>query len=1246
MERKSLISIALYFFSIILLKNEGGSVSFAQTYPVQLTTQLIPPYSGYLLDYADPSSEKLRMVLQFNDFSVPQYNIRLRLEIKGNGFSIVTKQIFNPPPILVQPGVPVMISSTDLAPYLNSSNLDFTGISQYQYEQGKALPEGHYTICVKAFDYYLSNTQVSNESCAQAWFTMSDPPFLNLPFCNTTVIPQIPQNILFQWTALNMGSPNSALNTEYDFELWEIRPDSSANPNQVVLSTPPIYKITTQQTLVNYGITEPELTLYMKYAWRVRARDLNGYDNFKNSGYSQVCTFTYGSAANVLDSAYALTLTAQGVTHRMGYCNWNAEKVFSKYLLQVRKQGTANWFDYRTNVNYEKVISLEPNISYEARVRGEGSDIPIGPWSNTAVFTTLKDPAIACNDQTIPIDPLQASPLPAAKAVSGLIIQSGQFEVVASEISSSGGPGWFKGKGYARVLGGFPLAVKWKNIYIDDNLRHQQGVIEALTKGISDWMHQYDVLEAEDNAIYTDGEIDSIYVNGNQVCIILQGNPTAVCHPVPSDANVLVIRDEDGNQYTVTTNPPPAEIEGPTNYLVASDDVLDVTDSMKVTFSASPAQKFGFDKKEYTAHGPNYELIVTKDYKNYFVPYKSLDENATDEVLADVAVKGFDKDLLSFKTKDGSDAVHSPGNTALQFKVTVPKTEAVYAWYNGKKIGKLNVQSYKPLSYKVVLVPVNSASLPPASALNDIYKQANIQWSVSTAPNFVFDLGTDGLEIPDATLMSKYSPEMRTLRDAYRQKDTAYDKNAYYVFVVPGFTDANFKGYMVRGRAVGFLASNGSMKDLAHELAHGAFGLEHTFPQIAKGTSNNLMDYATDTKLTKKQWDEMHTSLLIFNWLDSEEDAAVLDDWKTVLEILSKIKTAHQNDRSISKKELTAPQKVVTLNDVNLAGVNYRYIKLLVQYQWPWDSIHPRGKGKIKEVNGTFGGEQLDGLEIDKNVWVFVPNNRVANMKLYLTSPADRNFLLFVGGFIPTQEFIKYPDVVYQNDVWNYWGGIDASFINQITTYNTLYASGNDHVWTSNHVSMLNIKLSLASYLTSTRPLPQIPNMPGFHRRRNNGYTAANDLLMKLYKGTIPCRTKIIDGELQIIDTVDVVAHSMGYAYAVGMIEALRKAKIHIGRFYIIAPENPCHYQLPQGLEEAWQYGSDEANHPVLTLDGIAPQCGIPGIDGMGDKGGRVFIPVHDPKVKANPLDSHLAKNYWWIFNRQKGESGYVGKRN
>jgi len=374
------------------------------------------------------------------------------------------------------------------------------------------------------------------------------------------------------------------------------------------------------------------------------------------------------------------------------------------------------------------------------------------------------------------------------------------------------------------------------------------------------------------------GSIDSVWINGNEYCYTFDDgtNTQTVCNDYPGDANVVVLQDDDGNQYVITIYPEPSSVSGPHNYLTYLGDNLAGNDSLQVTFSAASTQRFGFDKKEHVEWILNYEPIRLSDSTNYFVPWKSIGKGQTDVVEAHVDFAGFDQSRLSFKDKNGNALDHAgSGGT---YTVTVPSdAQCVYAWYMDLKLGKLNVVELDTLSRRMVVVPVNGATMSAASLqseLNAIYAQANVSWTVSTAAPFSFDLGSDGLEAADATLFSKYSPEMRALRDSFRTQDTAYDKNAYYLFIVPNFSDPAQFGYMVRGRAVGFLTAGANAREAAHELGHGAFGLEHSFPKPAQGATTNLMDYSTGTRLHKKQWETIHSNMPVFNWLDEEEDGS------------------------------------------------------------------------------------------------------------------------------------------------------------------------------------------------------------------------------------------------------------------------------------------------------------------------------------------------------------------------------------
>jgi hypothetical protein len=134
---------------------------------------------------------------------------------------------------------------------------------------------------------------------------------------------------------------------------------------------------------------------------------------------------------------------------------------------------------------------------------------------------------------------------------------------------------------------------------------------------------------------------------------------------------------------------------------------------------------------------------------------------------------------------------------------------------------------------------------------------------------------------------------------------------------------------------------------------------------------------------------------------------------------------------------------------------------------------------------------------------------------------------------------------------------------------------------------------------------------------------------------------------------IDIVAHSMGFAYALGMTEFL-KTKIlpdangyYFGRFYILAPENACSappFNLSD-FEEIWQYGSNEEVDIDYRQDGIAPQCAVPGLSWNSNKYGRV--PFQGKSEHRNFLDAHYGENYDWVVTRLRGlDRGTVKIRN
>src|SRR5688572_17043695 len=114
---KALVWVTFHSLSFFNIAN-------AQLYPVQVTPQLVPPYSVYLSDYANPGSEKLRVIILQRDLTQPSYQLRLVVSVELNGKVIMrTAKAFNPQPLNIDPGVPTIISGAELAPYVDSRNI-------------------------------------------------------------------------------------------------------------------------------------------------------------------------------------------------------------------------------------------------------------------------------------------------------------------------------------------------------------------------------------------------------------------------------------------------------------------------------------------------------------------------------------------------------------------------------------------------------------------------------------------------------------------------------------------------------------------------------------------------------------------------------------------------------------------------------------------------------------------------------------------------------------------------------------------------------------------------------------------------------------------------------------------------------------------------------------------------------------------------------------------------------------------
>ena len=250
--------------------------------------------------------------------------------------------------------------------------------------------------------------------------------------------------------------------------------------------------------------------------------------------------------------------------------------------------------------------------------------------------------------------------------------------------------------------------------------------------------------------------------------------------------------------------------------------------------------------------------------------------------------------------------------------------------------------------------------------------------------------------------------------------------------------------------------------------------------------------------------------------------------------------------------------------------------------------------------------------------------------------------MLFVNGYLG----YKYDRIQTDNAITtkrkSYWYAYDDSIIARFQPVLPLYASGHHSLSTSTH---RNISRVVGSYLIS-RCIPfrskkgiflnTRSNTQGFLTRFDSGRLCGQNFLTFVTDSLNHTTHK---------DTLDIVCHSMGYAYALGILSVVDSSVV-LGKMLIISPEMACYrgYEWNK-FEEVWQYGSNlgESKADVVCLqDGIAPQCMVNGLDSLEHtKGGRIFVPKH---ARRGFNRSHHLSYFEWFYDLHNGDRGYFGR--
>ena len=266
-----------------------GAMAQVQRYPADIQPILPPPYSVYLSDYTAEGSNRLTANIVFNDFNEASWTFKLRLSIESMDVRLRTKNGFRPSaPITVQPGVPYVFSGSDWAEYFNFNNLNVNGPNASKIINSGRLPEGMYSICLQVLDYNTGEL-LSQESCANVWIQLLDPPRIISPGEGEFLDPATTTTFPITWQLFNTASANNSLGTDFQLTMWELT-EPGANPLSAVQNGQALQVFQSdllQNTNYTYGPADPLLEAGKAYVYRVQAKDADGKDRYKNNGYSE-----------------------------------------------------------------------------------------------------------------------------------------------------------------------------------------------------------------------------------------------------------------------------------------------------------------------------------------------------------------------------------------------------------------------------------------------------------------------------------------------------------------------------------------------------------------------------------------------------------------------------------------------------------------------------------------------------------------------------------------------------------------------------------------------------------------------------------------------------------------------------------------------------------------------------------------------------------------------------------------------
>jgi|GEM_PF-1136631 len=922
-----------FIFGIIFIML-GLSLYGQTTYPVQVFTQLTPPYTPYLPAYYSGITEKLKVTLINTDMKQPLLSVFLRMKIKSSSFTVETPENVYTERLELQAGVPLQLSLNDLAVYFKNENMRISG-GRNEFLRTNMLPDNFYRF---NFEVYEANTGrlLSNPKLgfAQAMIASGEPPVLNMPLKGTTIMESNIPSIMFSWTPRHMNSVASAYGTEYEFTLVEIY-DKQVSPEAAFDFSRVLYTETIRSTSFIHTVAQPMLIPGMRYAWRVRAVAREGVEEanvFKNNGFSPVSWFDYTVDCKQVQ------FDKVEVKDRVAIISWQQSGAID-YDVQYRKKGSNKWYTGNlTDKETCPVYNLKFGEAYEYKIGVRCTMNDAFTYTEAKGFRMPEELAKSANCGILPNINV-TNQTPARELQAKLPILVGDFPVFITKVTGSGR---FTGEGYVGIpyLKNAKIAVTFKDITVNTDNRMIDGFIET----------KYDISSSGKNLLW---DVDQTLTGGKGVGDIRTGEEKAqyivdytidsklTQVPIKKDTSkdeikegeavgttsgeneryIITLTDDKGNKQEQVVDKFPATIEDKSGAIYEVDkegNIKQVSSKSDIKLDDNTKYKqdttivaVRFEKTDNTRYAldvytdiynkvPEYEReYVVRETEPIRASAKLMLPGTSDELFVRAIVndQSFEPAKVHFVTEDqteykaGYDSkkggwtlnlVASPANDGQLVYVVYEKAKSQYS-----TLAILKVLTYEPKEINVMLVPVNkhNKQIDATSIQNEanaIYNKFGVTVNIKVSGEEFNYTPIDGqtFQIDGMGLFATRTADMDALEEAFK-KTGQYNDRTVYLFVMDTLSNVpNAVGDMPRDSRMGYLFPSYTARTIAHEIGHGVFNLKHPFAkgiltnQFNEGElKDNLMDYPIGTGLTKLQWDALHAPGTVIGIFEKDKDA-------------------------------------------------------------------------------------------------------------------------------------------------------------------------------------------------------------------------------------------------------------------------------------------------------------------------------------------------------------------------------------